>query len=225
MRGEFVQACEHLEEAIAIVTEVGALDDVMPMRARQAQLYWLSGDEEASASAMARARRNAERVAWPNALAELALAETELARWRGDVEQAREHIEEATAMLGDGAGQAGARMVFENLLGYLTEDLGEVRAHLADALQAASEAGHTPAVAQVLVGVADLALRGEQFEQAARLLAASEVVRGLPDHSQPDAARIERAVRSRLGDTEFTEAAGEGARADWRELAALTLAS
>ena len=42
-------------------------------------------------------------------------------------------------------------------------------------------------IAQVLVGVADLAVRLEQYEQAARLLAASVVVRGQPDRSHPDA--------------------------------------
>lgn len=83
MRGEFASACEHYEQAIAVVTEVGATDDVVPMRSRQAQLYWLLGDEEASAAAMAEAQRSAERVAWPNALAELALAKAELARWSG----------------------------------------------------------------------------------------------------------------------------------------------
>ncbi len=74
MRGEFADACEYYEQAIAVVTEVGAIEDVVPMRSRQAQLYWLLGDEQSSAAAMAEAQRYAERVAWPNALAELALS-------------------------------------------------------------------------------------------------------------------------------------------------------
>ena len=76
----------------------------------------------------------------------------------------------------------------------------------------------------VLVGVADLALRRDQYEQAARLLAASVGVRGLPDRSNPDAARIEQAARHRLGEAGFTEAMREGAQASWRELAQATLA-
>ena len=74
-RGEFAAACEHYEQAIAVVTEVGAIEDVIRMRARQAQLYWLLGDEDASAAAMAEAQRCAERVTWPDALVELALVE------------------------------------------------------------------------------------------------------------------------------------------------------
>ncbi len=44
VRGEFAAACDHYEEAIAVVTEVGAFDDVIAMRSRQAKLYWLQGD-------------------------------------------------------------------------------------------------------------------------------------------------------------------------------------
>ena len=58
MRGEFAGACEHYEQAIAVVTEVGAIEDVVRMRSRQAQLYWLLGDEESSAAAMAEAQRS-----------------------------------------------------------------------------------------------------------------------------------------------------------------------
>jgi hypothetical protein len=224
VRGEFADACEHYEHAIAVVTEVGAIEDVVRMRPRQAQLYWLSGDEESSAAAMAEAQRYAERVAWPEALAELALAKAELARWSGDPEQASRQLGVATAMLGDDAERAGVRAMTQDLLGYLAEDLAKACEHRAAAFQAVSETGPAPLIAQVLVGIADLALRQEQFEQAARLLAASTGVRGLQDRSQPDVARIEQVARRRLGDTRFTEATQKGTRASWRELAAVTLA-
>lgn len=225
MRGEFAGACEHYEQAIAVVLEVGAIEDVVSMRSRQAQLYWLLGDEESSAAAMAEAQRFAERVAWPNALAELALTKAELARWSGDAEQAHRQLDVTTTMLGDDAERAIVRAVIQDLLAYLAEDLDEARAHRIAAFQAASEAGHAPLIARVLVGIADLALRDHQYEQAVRLLAASAGVRGLADRSQPDVARIEQATRSRLGDTRFTEATEEGAQASLRELVAVTLAS
>ncbi|MEU7634084.1 BTAD domain-containing putative transcriptional regulator [Nocardia sp. NPDC049220] len=225
MRGEFASACRHYEQAIAVVTEVGAIEDVVSMRSRQAQLYWLLGDAESSEGAMAEAQRSAERVAWPNALAELALAKAELARWRGDAEQAHRQLDVASAMLGDDAERAIVRAVLHDLLGYLTEDLDEVRAHRVAAVQAAGESGHAPLLAQVLVGVADLALRDHQYEQAARLLAASVGVRGLSDRSHPDVARIEQAALSRLGDAEFAEAAREGTERSWSQLVSVTLAS
>ena len=195
VRGEFAGACEYYEQAIAAVTEVGAIDDVIVMRSRQAQLYWLLGDEDASAAAIAEAERCAERVTWPDALAELALSKAKLARWGGHAEEANQQLGVATAMLGDEAEQPNIRAVTHDLLGYLADDLSEARTHRVAACQAASEAGHAPLIAQVLVGVADLALRCGQYEQAARLLGASAGVRGVPDRSDPDVARIEQDAR------------------------------
>jgi predicted ATPase/DNA-binding SARP family transcriptional activator len=224
-RGEFAGACEHFERAVAVVTEVGAIEDVIRMRSRQAQLYWLLGDEESSTAAMAEAQQYAERVAWPSALAALALAKAELARWSGDTEQAYRQLGIATTMLGDEAERANIRAVTHDLLGYLADSLDEAREHRGAAFQAASEAGHAPLIAQVLVGIADLALRGERYEQAARLLAASASVRGLPDRSHPDVARIEQIARHRLGDARFAEAAREGTQTSWSQLVTVTLAS
>jgi predicted ATPase/DNA-binding SARP family transcriptional activator len=225
VRGEFAGACEHYEEAIAVVTEVGAFDDVIAMRSRQAKLYWLLGDEDASAAAIAEAQRGAERVTWPDALAELALAQAELARWTGHAGEARRQLQLAATLLGDAADEPGIRAATSDLLGYLADDLAEARTYRAAAVQAAAEAGYAPMLAQALVGVADLALRRGQYAQAARLLAASAGIRGLPDRSLPDEARIERETRRRLGDTGFAEATQEGTQTSWSELAEVTLAS
>jgi predicted ATPase/DNA-binding SARP family transcriptional activator len=222
-RGEFAGACKYLEQAIAVVTEVGALEDVIRIRSRQAQMHWLLGDEEASAAAMTEAERCAEGVTWPEALVELAMSKAELARWRGDAEEAYRQLDVATTLLGDKA--ENVRAGTHDLLGYLADDLDESRKHRAAACQAAAEGGYLPMIAQVLVGVADLALRRDQYEQAARLLAASNAVRGLPDRANPDMARIEQAARSRLGDPGFAEAAREGMETSWDQLVAVTLAS
>ncbi|MDI5975301.1 BTAD domain-containing putative transcriptional regulator [Amycolatopsis magusensis] len=224
VRGDFAGAHEYYEQAAVVVTEVGAFEDMVRIRAQQALLHCLRGDEPAGAAAMAEAQLAAERVVWPSLLAELALAKAELARWRGDTGQARRQLDVATTMLGEDAEGTNVRAVLQNLRGYLAEDLGEARAHHAAALEVASEAGYAPLLAQALVGIADLALRERQHEQATRLLAAAHSVRGLPDRSQPDTARIEQAVRHDLGEARFTEATREGSEADWQELAAVTLA-
>jgi len=195
------------------------------MRSRQALLYWLLGDEDSSAAAIAEAERYAERVTWPDALVELALAEAKLARWRGDAEEARHQLGLATTFLGDDEEQVNIRAEVHDMLGYLAGDLREARTHRVAAWQAASEAGHAPLIAQMLVGVADLALRCDQYEQAARLLAASVGVRGLPDRSHPDAARIERDARRHLGEARFAEVTREGTQTSWSQLVEVTLAS
>jgi tetratricopeptide (TPR) repeat protein len=206
------------------VTEVGSGEDVIRMRARQAQLYWLLGDEDSSAAAMAEAKRYAEKVTWQEALVELALSRAELARWRGDAEEARRQLDVAITLLGDEAERAAIRGVTHELMGHLADDLDEAREHYAVACEAAAELGYAPMTAQVLVGVADLALRRDQYEQAARLLAASIGVRGLRG-AHPDLDRIEQAARSRLGDTRFAEATREGTETSWSQLVAVTLAS
>ena len=140
MRGEFAGACEYYEEAIAVVTEVGAIEDVIRMRSRQAQLYWLLGDEDSSAAAMAEAQRCAERVTWPDALAELALSKAELARWGGDAEEARRQLGVATTMLGDEAELATSARNITTCSATSPTISSEARAHRAAACQAASEA-------------------------------------------------------------------------------------
>ena len=225
VRGELAAACEHYEQAAAVLIETGAVEDVVQIRSRQAQLYWLLGDKDSSAAAIADAQHYAERVNWPDALAELALSRAELACWDGRAEEARRQLDMVAAMLGAAAEQPHIRAVTQDLLGYLAHDLAQARVHHAAAYQAAAEAGYPPLLARVLVGLADLALRLGRDEQAARLLAASDRVRGLPDRSHPDEIRVERTARSRLGDARFAEATREGTQTSWSELADVTLAS
>ncbi|WP_308164071.1 BTAD domain-containing putative transcriptional regulator [Nonomuraea sediminis] len=225
MRGEFARACEHYEEAAVALTEVGATEDVAISRARQAQLYWLHGDERSSASAMAEVQRYADGIAWPDTLAELELAKARLARWRGEPDKAHQHLATVWEMLGNRELSDLARARTMDLYGYLTEDLEKARARRSEAFSAAVATAYPPLIADVLVGIADLALREGQDEQAVRLLAASDSVRGTPDRSLPDAPRIAAETRNRLGETVFAEATRDGQQRDWRELAEITLAS
>ncbi len=225
LRGELAEACVYYDQAIAVLTELGAVEDVIEVRTQQARLYWLNGDREASAATIAEAERSAEGVTWPYALVNLALAKAELARLGGDTAEARRQLGLATTLLGDAAEQPVLRAESHNLLGYLAEDLQESRNHRMAAWQAASESGAPIVIAQVLVGLADLAARLDQYEQAARLLAASVGVRGLPDRSHPDAVRIERDARRHLGEARFAEVTQEGTQASWSELVEVTLAS
>ncbi|MEV4109092.1 BTAD domain-containing putative transcriptional regulator [Nonomuraea sp. NPDC049695] len=224
MRGEIARACEHYEEAVAALTELGSTEDVVSLRARQAQLYWLLGDERSSTSAMAEAQRYADGIAWPDTLADLELSKAQVARWRGEPEEAHQHLATVRAMLDNGELSDLARAKAMDLYGYLTEDLEQAGAHRSEAFRAAAETTYPPLIAEVLIGIADLALRQGQDEQAVRLLAASDAVRGTPDRSQPDAGRIAADTRGRLGETVFTEATRDGRQQDWRELAEVTLA-
>jgi predicted ATPase/DNA-binding SARP family transcriptional activator len=225
VRGEFAAACEYYEQAIEAVTEIGAIEDSIRIRSGQARLYWLMGDQDACSAAIAQAERYAERVTWPKALADLAFSKAEVAYLADDSDEVHRQLDIATAMLGDDAELPNVRAMTHDMRGYLADDLDEAREHRVAAYQAAIKSGHVTLIAQVLVGIADLAVRRDQYEQAARLLAASTGLRGLRDHSHPAVDRIERAARSRLGDTRFAEAVREGTETNWSELVAVTLAS
>ncbi|GAT64452.1 SARP family transcriptional regulator [Planomonospora sphaerica] len=225
MRGEFARACEHYEEAVAALTALGATEDAVGVRARQAQLYWLLGDERSSASAMADAQRYADGIAWPDTVAELTIAKADLARWRGEPDEARRHLATVRAMLDDEERIGLVRAKAMDMYGYLAGDLEESRAYRAEAFRVAAEQEFPPMLAEVLIGIADLALRQGRAEQAVRLLAAGDTVRGTPDRAQPDASRIAAEARGRLGEAAFAEAVRAGRRQDWRELAEAALAS
>ncbi|AEV86463.1 SARP family transcriptional regulator [Actinoplanes sp. SE50] len=225
MRGDLAAAGECLEQAIAVVTEAGAIEDVVPLRSRQAKLHWLAGDPAAAAAALAEAQRVAGRVAWPHALVELALTRAELAAWSGDAERAGGLLDEAMAMLGAEAGQPILRALGHHMRGRLAADPDAAREHHRAALRAVTEAGHAPLTAQILTGIAGWALDTGRDAEAARLLGAAVAVLGMPDRSHPDPARFELRARDRLGDRAFAEAVREGGGPDWAELAEVTLAS
>ncbi len=224
LRGEFAHAIALFDEAIAVVTEVGADEDVVGMRARQAQLYHLLDDPAASAAALADAHRVADQNGWPTARAEVALTRAELARWNHDTALAHQQITLARTLLGPDADQPVLRAMTHTQLGYLATDLPTAHTHHATAFTAASTAGHAPLLATVLVGLADLALRHHHPDKATHLLAASTTTRGCPDHANPDATRIEQQARTLLGDKDFTTALHLGSTTDPTALAAVTLA-
>jgi predicted ATPase/DNA-binding SARP family transcriptional activator len=187
--------------------------------ARQAHLAYFTELTETAEPHL----RRAEQVEW---LATLEAEHDNIgSAMRGALAAGEAHAAMRLAAGADAAEQPNVRALSHDLLGYLADDLSQARSHHAAACQAAAEAGYAPLLAQALVGVADLALRRDEHEQAARLLAASAAVRGLEDRSHPDAARIEQAARSRLGDARFAEAAREGTETSWSQLVSVTLAS
>ena len=98
-------------------------------------------------------------------------------------------------------------------LGYLAAEAGDLataRARHDRALRAALGTGDGPVVAQVLAGLADLALREGDPARAATLLGASEGVRGTRDRSIPDEFRVAEAVRGALTSAEWDGAFQRG---------------
>ncbi|MFC7640746.1 hypothetical protein ACFQX6_06830 [Streptosporangium lutulentum] len=228
-RGDLAAAVDRYEQAVAVVTEVVPGEDVWLMRLRLAQLRWLLGDTEGSAAAMARVERDTERIGLPDALVAVAYAKAELARWAGEPRSARTQLARAEALSRHLTVNWQFRAMVLGSLGYLDAgegDLDAARDHHAAALDWALRSRSAPTISQTLVGVADLALHRGRPHEAARLLAASVAVRGTPELSQPDAARVRSATWAALGEREFAEAARRGHDATVEtvsEIAAVTL--
>ncbi|KAA2255444.1 AfsR/SARP family transcriptional regulator [Solihabitans fulvus] len=229
-QGDLASAAANYEQAIAVAAEAVPVADVWLPRLRLAQLRWLLGDQDAATDAVAAIERDVERTGQPDALASVAYVRACLARWSGDPGAARTQLARAESVMSRHlAVNVVFRVILLDSLGYLDAsagDLASAAAHRADALAMALRSTSAPLLGQVLVGVADLALCQGKPREAARLLAAGAAVRGAPDLSLPDAARVEAAARAALGDAEFAEAARRGRDATIetvRELAAPTL--
>nr|WP_225955500.1 BTAD domain-containing putative transcriptional regulator [Kibdelosporangium phytohabitans] len=183
-RGDLTAAVAGYEEAIAVTEEIVPSEDAWKPRLRLAQLLWLRGDRSRSADALRRAERDASRIGLPEALTAAACTRAGIARWSGDMDGARAALARAEAAVEGLAVNWGFRALLLDLRGYL---LGDRR----DALAWARRTRSAPLVAHVLIGHADEALRAGDAAQAARLLAQSVEVRGTPDLTNPDAARIQ----------------------------------
>jgi predicted ATPase/DNA-binding SARP family transcriptional activator len=223
-RGDLAAAAAHNGEAIKVVSEMGTLEDVLHLRSRQAQLLWLLGDAEAATATLAAADRDARTVVFPDALAGLAQAKAELARWRGDPATARVELRHAEALMGS----APVHPVFRAMLlysqGFLEAEAGNLAAAADSRRQSfelARNSGDALYLAQILVGVADQALRQGRPADAARMLAVAATVRGGHDLTQPDSARIEAAARAALGEDAYDEAFRTGGNVTTAELPAL----
>ncbi|MFF4593422.1 BTAD domain-containing putative transcriptional regulator [Amycolatopsis sp. NPDC001319] len=190
-RGELRLAIEYYGEAATVVSEIGTLEDVLWLRARQAQLHWLLGDVEAVDAALAQADRDAAVVVYPDALAGLAQAKADIARWRGDADGARAEFDRAEGMLRHLSVHPSFQATVLLSRAYLDAEAGD----LATAAQRRRDAvrmtsGDAMYLAQAMVSIADHATRIGRTEDAARLLKTAETLRGGPDWSLPDLVRL-----------------------------------
>ncbi|WP_308168117.1 BTAD domain-containing putative transcriptional regulator [Nonomuraea sp. NEAU-A123] len=228
-RGDLTTAIACYEQAIAVITEAVDGPDAWLMRLRLAQLRWLHGDTEGSAAAIAEVERDTERIALPDTLVAMAYLKADLARWNGDPAAAHTHLARAETLAQHITVNWSFRAMLLDSHGYLDVlqgDLDAARTHHADALAWALRSMNASTISQTLVGIANLALHQDQPQQAARLLAAGDAVRGTPDLSHPDAIRVKAATRAALSDREHAEAAQRGRDATIAtvdKIAALTL--
>ncbi|MBB4685823.1 BTAD domain-containing putative transcriptional regulator [Amycolatopsis jiangsuensis] len=207
-RGALAESAALYGESVDAVRELGALEDAIWARGRQAQLLLHLGDEAGAAAAIAAADLESATVTFPDALAGLAHAKGDLARWQGDPATARLNLERAEALLGHTTMHPVFRAMLEHSHAYLDAgagDLDSARVRRRRALDLFLEVNDVVYLAQSLVGVADHAVRLGRITDAALLLRAATDLRGGPDHGSPDTAAVEASIRG-LGEHAPAEA-------------------
>jgi predicted ATPase/DNA-binding SARP family transcriptional activator len=212
-RGDFPGAISHSEEAMAVTKEFVGNRDIWKPQLRLVQLRWLLGDHEGVAATVATAEREAIQIGLPDAVAAVTYTKAEVARWSGDSATARAYLGQVADLTRQISLNWQFRAMMHDSLGYLDTCEGHVdsgREHRTGALSWALRSKSAYCIGQILVGIADQALHQNQPYEAAQLLAAGDAVRGTPDKSMPDIARIEAAARTALTDEQFAHATEHG---------------
>jgi len=155
------------------------------------------------------------------------LIRADLARWQGRLDEARELLEDAIADYRRGGFPVEqVHAVALAALGHLEVAAGKLqdaRDCYRRALEVALATRDRPVIARVVGLSAAIALADGDAGQAAELLGAAEVLRGMPDAADVDLRRVGEAARAALGDRDFTLATGRGAARPREDvLAALT---
>ncbi|MFF0312663.1 ATP-binding protein [Streptosporangium sp. NPDC004379] len=194
-----------LEESITLIRDLGGSDHF--------QRVWLAmlrartgGPVAARAELLAVLDERTPHAT--EAMARLFLAD--LSRHSGEPAEAAAQIDLAAERLGDGCFNDALLRLGRGRLALSTGDLHVARAHLREAFTLASSMPDMPMVAQIAVGVAELALRSGAAGDAASVLGAAHALRGVPDVGDPDVRRVSRELRAALGPEAYRAAYDRG---------------
>jgi predicted ATPase len=211
-RGEYDAALPMMDEALGLLHQIGARDDVADLIVRRAWARLLSGDFGGARRDYELAAATAGRTGMPESRAAAYLGLANLARHEGDAATAREWSERALAECQAGSFSAETvRAMAMISLGWLALAEGraaEAAAWHRDALVLGHRRHASDVVAAALEGMAGAA----EPTQAAVLLGAAAGMRGTPIAGDLDVSAVRARVRESLGADGFERgyAAGLG---------------
>ncbi|MBB5964255.1 BTAD domain-containing putative transcriptional regulator [Planomonospora venezuelensis] len=214
LHGEFRQGADRVLEAIAVMEELGAVDEVAYLRGRLAVGLNLLGERavarEMLDESLRNALRNKDMVAAVNFLA----ARGDFAREAGELAEARRYYADALRVVDtESSMPIQIRAAVNASLGLLAEQEGDLpRAGrlLGTALEQAAGATDASVLGLVLIGCAGLALAGGDPARAATLLGGAAMIRGIDVVVDFDHVRITERARGALGEEEFARCYGRG---------------
>ncbi|WP_214412304.1 BTAD domain-containing putative transcriptional regulator [Sphaerisporangium fuscum] len=225
-RGEWTRAHDLWREALELLEQLGALDEMVDVLSRRAECLVREGRLAEAAADYRRAAELSRRAGQPDEPAEAYLGLGEIARLEGDPAEARRLLEAALAASSTGAFWGdGTRARVLTALARLAEAegrTGEARLRYGEALAVARRLSLHADLADAAEGQAGVALlapatgpeaEGERTagERAALLLGVAVALRGTAVTGDPDVARITTAARDRVGAEAFASAYSRGA--------------
>lgn len=209
-RGEHDAAVPLMDEALALMHELGATDDAADLICRRAWTRLLSGDRAGARADYELAAATARRTGMPETRAAAYVGLANLARLSGDLDTAREWCERAlTECPGGSFAAETVRAMALISLGWLAvaEGRPEEAAGLHRSALLTGRQWHAgDVVAFALEGLAGVV----PPDQAATLLGAAAGVRGTSIAGDPDVSSVRARVRESLGADGFERAYATG---------------
>jgi predicted ATPase/DNA-binding SARP family transcriptional activator len=214
-RGHPELAMATLGEAREVLAGLGDREDVSQILIRTAGERARAGQVDQAEEDLEEADRIAHEVGAEDQKLFVRLTRADLARWQGRLDEARKLLEDAIVDYRRGGFPVEqVHAVALAALGHIEVAAGrlqDARDRYRRALEVALGTHDRPVVARVLGLAAAIALADGDPGQAAELLGAAEVLRGMPDEADLDLRRIREAARAALGDRGFALAFGRGA--------------
>jgi ATP/maltotriose-dependent transcriptional regulator MalT len=215
LRGDPATARALCTEAIELVSQLGAGEDLADALCGRADAAALAGDRAAARADYQLAAECARRAGAPATLARVLSGLGELARRDGALADSRRLQEAALASCPPGSfGVNNVRAQILVALGRTAEAEGAAPAAetaYLEGLALGVGQWHLPIAAGAAAGLAGLALRAGDLERAAVLLGAAETLRGAPLAADPDAGPVVAAALAALGGSRYRTATGQGA--------------
>ncbi|MEU7896984.1 BTAD domain-containing putative transcriptional regulator [Nonomuraea sp. NPDC049152] len=224
-RGERERFTELIEEALRLVGELGAQEDIADLLCQRGEGELLLGDLDGAEADYLRAVDLARRVGALEGTTRASCGLAEVARLRGDLDGARRRYEEVRARETSGSfGESLTDVHIGVALGRIAAASGDVdlaAARHEEAFVAALRVQSMPVLALAVEGLAGVAgLRGDH-ERAATLLGVGSGLRGMSLAGDPDVAHVRDRARAALGEQAFAEAYARGAALSREDVAGL----
>ncbi|MFI7463702.1 BTAD domain-containing putative transcriptional regulator [Nonomuraea sp. NPDC049646] len=214
-RGEWNRATELWAQALDLLDELGALDELVDVLCRRADARSRAGDLAAARADCLRARELARELGRPERTAAVHVRLGDLARIEGDLDEAAERLRDALAATAPGSPLAGSTdpQVLTALarLAQARGEAGEAAARHREAVDLALRSPVDSDLAGAVEGLAGAALLDDPPERAALLLGVGVALRGTAVTGDHDVAATAAAATAALGPERFAALYARGA--------------